>query len=123
MYLKFSYSNDKSDALSDIRNYLENENFTILEYAPEDGFLFTDFKEYNWGTGKRLIAYAVHISDIIKIIGMGKMDVPVSDLGTPDELQKIKKFDRLPYKVQKKIFLTIIEPLEKLGYQQLKERK
>ena len=123
MVLFFSYNNDKTDALLDIRNLLEEDDFKILEYAPEDGFLFTDYKEYNWGTGRRLLAYVVHITDRIKITGMGKMDVPVSDLGKPNELQKIKEFDRLPYSVQKNTFLNIIESLENLGYKQLKERK
>lgn len=122
MVLFFTYGNSKSDALLDIRSILENDEFNILEYAPEDGFLFTDYKEYNWGTGRRLVAYAVHITDKIKITGMGKMDIPVSDLGSPNELQKIKEFDRLPYSVQKNTFLKIIDPLEKLGYKQLKQR-
>ena len=120
MVILFSYDNKKSDALFDIKKILEEKKFNILEYAPEDGFLFTDYKEYNWGTGRRLVAYAVHITDRIKITGMGKMDVPVSDLGEPNELQKIKEFDRLPYKIQKKTFLKIIEPIENLGYKQLK---
>ena len=123
MVLFFSYNNDKTDALLDIRKILEDDDFKILEYAPEDGFLFTDYKEYNWGTGRRLLGYVVHITDKIKITGMGKMDVPVSDLGEPNELQKIKEVDRLPYSVQKNTFLKIIESLENLGYKQLKERK
>ena len=53
---------------------------------------------------------------------MGKMDVPVSDLGNSHELQKIKEFDKLPYKVQKKTFLYLIEPIEKLGYKQILKR-
>lgn len=93
MVIFFSYDNKKSDALFDVKKILEEKQFNILEYAPEDGFLFTDYKEYNWGTGRRLVAYAVHITDRIKITGMGKMDVPVSDLGEPNELQKIKEFD------------------------------
>ena len=123
MVLYFSYDNSKSDVISDIRKILEEDGFKILEYAPEDGFLFTDYKEYNWGTGRRLAAYIVHVTDRIKITGMGKMDVPVSDLGQPSELQKIKEFDRLPYSVQKNTFLTIIDPLENLGYKLLKQRK
>mgnify|MGYP006244624109 FL=1 len=93
MVLYFSYDKSKSDVTLDIRKILEEDGFKILEYAPEDGFLFTDYKEYNWGTGRRLIAYIVHVTDRIKITGMGKMDVPVSDLGKPSELQKIKEFD------------------------------
>ena len=50
---------------------------------------------------------------------MGKMDVPVSDLGQPDELLKIKSVDRLPYRIQKRTLLALIEPLDSLGYKQM----
>ena len=122
MVLYFSFGNDKLETLSNLRNLLENQGYVILEYAPEDGFLFTDYKEFNWGTGRRLMSLAVHITDKITLTGMGKMDVPVSNLGLPSELQKIKEFDSLPYKVQKKTFLSLIEPIEKLGYKQILKR-
>ena len=31
-------------ALKNIKKTLEDEGFKIIEYAPEDGFLFTDYK-------------------------------------------------------------------------------
>ena len=89
MVVHFSYDKPRAEVLKEIRSFLESEGFIILEYAPEDAFLFTDYKLYDWGTGRRLLAVTVHINDKITITGMGKMDVPVSNLGPPDELQKI----------------------------------
>ena len=116
MVVHFSYDKPRAEALKEIRSFLESEGFIILEYAPEDAFLFTDYKLYDWGTGRRLLAVTVHINDKITITGMGKMDVPVSNLGPPDELQKIKSVDRLPYSIQKRTFLALVQPLNDLGY-------
>ncbi len=113
--MHFSYDGSPKNALANIKHTLEEEGFKIIEYAPEDGFLFTDYKEYNWGTGRRVIAITAHVHDKIIITGMGSMDIPVTNLGTPDELLKIKKMDRLPYTVQKKVFLSLMQPFEKIG--------
>ena len=51
---------------------------------------------------------------------MGKMDIPMTDLGQSEDLVKIKDVDRLPYSIQKKTFLTIIEPFEEIGLVLLK---
>tara|TARA_B100001758_G_scaffold191719_1_gene168794 strand:- start:961 stop:1332 length:372 start_codon:yes stop_codon:yes gene_type:complete len=120
MVMHFKYEKDRKEALEEIRSLLEEEGFKILEYAPEDAFLFTDYKLFEWGTGKRLLAVTVHINDKITITGMGKMDVPVSDLGPVDELQKIKTVDKLPYSIQKRTFLALVQPLNVLGYQRIK---
>ena len=114
MVMHFTYENDRKEALVEIRSFLEDQGFSILEYAPEDAFLFTDYKLYDWGTGRRLLAVTVHINDKITITGMGKMDVPVSDLGKPDELLKIKSVDRMPYSIQKKTFLLLIESFDRI---------
>ncbi len=119
MVMHFSYTQSPKQALIDIRNILEEEGFQIKKYAPEDGFIFTDYREYDWGTGRRLLAVTVHVHDKITINGMGKMDIPVSDMGNPDELLKIKSVDRLPYNIQKKIFLSLINPLEKIGLKRI----
>ena len=42
MVLHFSYEKPREEVLPEIRTYLENEGFIILEYASEDGFMFTD---------------------------------------------------------------------------------
>ena len=97
MVAHFSFDEPKKVVIEDLRYHLEKSGFVIKEYAPEDAFLFTDFKLYDWGTGRRLLAVAVHVNDKITITGMGKMDVPVSDLGPTEDLMKIKEVDRLPY--------------------------
>ena len=113
--MHFSYQQSQREALVDIRNLLEEQGFSIIKYAPEDGFILTDYKEFNWGTGRRIIAITAHVHDKIVITGMGSMDIPVTNLGKPDELLKIKKMDRLPYTVQKKVFLSLTQPFEKIG--------
>ena len=117
MVAHFSYDKPKQIVFKELRTHLEISGFTIKEYAPEDAFLFTDFKLYDWGTGRRLLAVAVHVNDKITITGMGKMDVPVSDLGEPNELLKIKEVDRLPHSIQKKTFLALIQSINELGYE------
>jgi len=116
MVAHFSYDKPKDVVLEDLRTHLERSGFVIKEYAPEDAFLFTDYKLYDWGTGRRLLAVAVHINDKITITGMGKMDVPVTDLGPPEDLLKIKEVDRLPYGIQKRTFLALIESINDIGY-------
>lgn len=117
MVAHFSYEKPKKVVLEELRYHLEESGFIIEEYAPEDGFLFTDFKLYDWGTGRRLLAVAVHVTDKITITGMGKMDVPVSDLGPPEDLMKIKEVDRLPYSIQKRTFLELVNSVNELGYE------
>ena len=116
MVAHFSYEKPKKVVIEDLRYHLEESGFIIKEYAPEDAFLFTDFKLYDWGTGRRLLAVAVHVNDKITITGMGKMDVPVSDLGPPEGLMKIKEVDRLPHSIQKRTFLELVNSVNELGY-------
>jgi len=116
MVAHFSYDKPKDIVLEDLRKHLERSGFLIKEYAPEEAFLFTNYKLYDWGTGRRLLAVAVHINDKITITGMGKMDVPVTDLGPPEDLLKIKEVDRLPYEIQKRTFLALIESINDIGY-------
>tara|TARA_A100000164_G_scaffold167318_1_gene148499 strand:+ start:5235 stop:5606 length:372 start_codon:yes stop_codon:yes gene_type:complete len=119
MVAHFSYEEPKQIVFEDLRSHLERSGFIIKEYAPEDAFLFTDFKLYDWGTGRRLLAVAIHVTDKITVTGMGKMDIPVSDLGPPDKLLKIKEVDRLPYSIQKKTFLELVKSISDLGYKTL----
>jgi len=119
MVMHFSYEKPRDEAINEIKNFLMNEEFTILEFAPEDGFILTDYKSFDWGEGRRLLAVSVHIHDKITINGMGKMDIPVSGIGENDELLKIKTYDKLSYKIQSRTLFTLIEPLDSLGYKQL----
>ncbi len=116
----FSFESSKKETLKNIRTILEGNGFIIKEYAPEDAFLFTEFKLFEWNTGRRLLAVTIHINDKITMTGMGKMDIPVSDLGKPEDLMKLKSFDKLPYSVQKKTFIPLIELFNKNGYKSLK---
>tara|TARA_Y100000591_G_C21679058_1_gene617098 strand:+ start:116 stop:487 length:372 start_codon:yes stop_codon:yes gene_type:complete len=119
MVMHFSHNKSQKETLDEIRILLKKEGFTVTKYAPEDGFMLTDYKVFNWGTGKRLLSVSVHVHDKVTINGMGKMDIPVSDIGDPELLLNIKTFDRLPYRVQKKTFYTIIDPLEEIGIKQI----
>ena len=92
--MHFSYEKPREEAIKEMKNFLVNEEFTILEFAPEDGFILTDYKSFDWGEGRRLLAVSVHIHDKMTINGMGKMDIPVSGIGEDEELLKIKTFDR-----------------------------
>ena len=117
MVAHFSYEKPKKVVLQELRYHLEKSGFIIREYAPEDAFLFTDFKLYDWGTGRRLLAVAVHVNDKITITGMGKMDIHVSNLGPPEDLMKINEVDRLPHSIQKRTFLELVKSINELGYQ------
>jgi hypothetical protein len=119
MVMHFSYEKPRKEAIKEMKNFLVNEEFTILEFAPEDGFILTDYKSFDWGEGQRLLAVSVHIHDKMTINGMGKMDIPVSGIGEDEELLKIKTFDRLPYKIQNRTLFTLVEPLDSLGYKRL----
>jgi hypothetical protein len=119
MVMHFSYEKPREEVIKEMKNFLVNEEFTILEFAPEDGFILTDYKSFDWGEGRRLLAVSVHIHDKMTINGMGKMDIPVSGIGADEELLKIKTLDRLPHKIQSRTLFTLVEPLDSLGYKQL----
>ena len=42
MVMHFSYEKPRKEAIKEMKNFLVNEEFTILEFAPEDGFILTD---------------------------------------------------------------------------------
>jgi len=115
-HLSYDGQHDKTKILDSLRTIIENDGFAIKEYIREDGFLSTDYKTYDWGTGRRLLAVAIHINDKITITGMGKMDIPVSSIGSSSDILKLKTVDRLPYSIQKKTFLLLIDSFRNAGY-------
>ncbi|MGY8787384.1 MAG: hypothetical protein ACKVH5_03695 [Fidelibacterota bacterium] len=119
MVIHFSYDKPRNEAINEIHQFLKNEGFSVLEFAPKDGFIFTDYKLYDWGEGQRLISISVSIHDKMTITGKGRMDIPMSSLGETEDLLKIKTFDKLPYNIQKRTFLSLITPLDSLGYKKL----
>jgi hypothetical protein len=102
MVIHFDYEGNKVQAIENIRKLLIKKGYVLIEYAPLEGFLFTDYKEHDWGSGKRMLALIVDIDDKISITAMGKMAIPVASIGGYERLLKVKTVDKLPYRVQKK---------------------
>ena len=106
-----------------IKEYLENQEYDIIHYAPESGFILTDYKLFTLTTGKVFLALSININDLVVIVGMGKYEIVTSGIGNPDDILKMKTVDKLPYRLQKKIFLPIIDGLEKRGLKLIKTRR
>jgi len=121
MVIHFNYDGKKSKVLNDIRKLLIDNGYLIDEYAPTEGFLFTDYKYHNWGTGERLLSLIVDIDDKITVTAKGKIAIPVAGIGNMDRILRIKSVDKLPYRVQKKIFFPIIKSMDSLGYSIIQE--
>ena len=123
MVLNFKYDGSIRDIMPLIKSYLENENYNIIHYAPETGYILTDYKLHNINTGKVFLALSINIKDLVVIVGMGKYEIVTSGIGKPDDIIKMKAVDKLPYRLQKKIFLPIIEGLEEKGLKLVKTRR
>ena len=106
-----------------VKDYLEGKNYNIIHYAPESGYLLTDYKLYNISTGKVYLALSININDLVVVVGMGKYEIVTSGIGNPDDILKMKAVDKLPYRIQKKIFLPIIKGLENKGLKLVKTRR
>ena len=48
--------------LDDIKKMLEEEGFRIAEYAPEDGFMYTDYRIAYWGKNQYQFALIIQLS-------------------------------------------------------------
>ena len=110
------FLDENTKLLGSVRELLINNGYVIDEYAPTEGFLFTDYKYHDWGTGERMLALIVDIDDKITITAKGKMAIPVAGIGGRDRILRIKSVDKLPYRVQKKIFFPLINSMDSLGY-------
>jgi hypothetical protein len=106
-----------------VKEYLENQEYDIIHYAPESGFILTDYRLFKLNTGKVYLALSININDLVVVVGMGKYEIVSSGIGNPDDILKMKKVDKLPYRLQKKIFLPIIKGLEKRGLKSVKTRR
>lgn len=123
MNINFQYSGSIKDIMPTIKEYLENQEYDIIHYAPESGFILTDYKLFTLTTGKVFLALSININDLVVIVGMGKYEIVTSGIGNPDDILKMKTVDKLPYRLQKKIFLPIIDGLEKRGLKLVKTRR
>ena len=123
MVLNFKYEGTVRDIMPIVKEYLESNNYDIIHYAPESGYILTDYRLFRLNTGKVYLALSVNINDLVVVLGMGKYEIVTSGIGNPDDLIKMKSVDKLPYRLQKKIFLPIIKDLEQKGLKQIKTRR
>lgn len=123
MVLNFKYEGSIGDVMPLVKDYLEGKNYNIIHYAPESGYLLTDYKLYNINTGKVYLALSININDLVVVVGMGKYEIVTSGIGNPDDILKMKAVDKLPYRIQKKIFLPIIKGLDNKGLKLVKTRR
>ena len=123
MVLNFKYEGTVRDIMPVVKKYLESKNYDIIHYAPESGYILTDYRLFRLNTGKVYLALSVNINDLVVIIGMGKYEIVTSGIGNPDDMLKMKAVDKLPYRLQKKIFLPIIKGLEEKGLKLIKTRR
>ena len=123
MVLNFKYEGTVRDVMPVVKEYLEDDNYDIIHYAPESGYILTDYRLFRLNTGKVYLALSVNINDLVVVLGMGKYEIVTSGIGNPDDMIKMKSVDKLPYRLQKKIFLPIIKGLEQKGLKLVKTRR
>ena len=123
MVLNFKYKGTVRDIMPVVKEYLESKNYDIIHYAPESGYILTDYRLFRLNTGKVYLALSVNINDLVVVLGMGKYEIVTSGIGDPDDMLKMKAVDKLPYRLQKKIFLPIKKGLEQKGLKLVKTRR
>ena len=123
MVLNFKYEGTVREIMPVVKEYLQSKNYDIIHYAPESGYILTDYRLFRLNTGKVYLALSVNINDLVVVLGMGKYEIVTSGIGDPDDMLKMKAVDKLPYRLQKKIFLPIIKGLEKKGLKLVKTRR
>tara|TARA_A100001015_G_scaffold295260_1_gene374049 strand:- start:124 stop:570 length:447 start_codon:yes stop_codon:yes gene_type:complete len=123
MNINFQYDGSVKDVMPIIKGYLDEQKYDIIHYAPESGFILTDYKLFKLNTGKVYLSLSININDLVVIVGMGKYEIVTSGIGNPEDILKMKSVDKLPYRLQKKIFLPIIGSLEDRGLKLVKTRR
>ena len=123
MVLNFKYEGTVRDIMPVVKEYLESKNYDIIHYAPESGYILTDYRLFRLNTGKVYLALYVNINDLVVVLGMGKYEIVTSGIGDPNDMLKMKAVDKLPYRLQKKIFLPIKKGLEQKGLKLVKTRR
>ena len=111
------------DIMPVVKDYFESKKYDIIHYAPEAGYILTDFKPFSLSSGKVYLALSINIKDLVVVVGMGKYEIATSGIGNPDDIVKMKAVDKLPYRLQKKIFLPVIKGLEQKGLKLVKTRR
>jgi len=99
---------------------LENEGYSIKEYAPEDKFLNTEYKKFSWGKNEYQFSIIAHVTDRITLSGRGKLDLPTSGMGNPNDIMETQILEKLPYRLQRTVFSKIEAKFDSLGFQKSK---
>ena len=123
MVLNFKYEGTVREIMPVVKEYLQSKNYDIIHYAPESGYILTDYRLFRLNTGKVYLALSVNINDLVVVLGMGKYEIVTSGIGDPNDILKMKAVDKLPYRLQKKIFLPIKKGLEQKGLKLVKTRR
>ena len=123
MVLNFKYEGSVREIMPVVKEYLESKNYDIIHYAPESGYILTDYRLFRLNTGKVYLALSVNINDLVVVLGVGKYEIVTSGIGDPNDMLKMKAVDKLPYRLQKKIFLPIKKGLEQKGLKLVKTRR
>ena len=123
MVLNFKYEGTVREIMPVVKEYLESKNYDIIHYAPESGYILTDYRLFRLNTGKVYLALSININDLVVVLGMGKYEIVTSGIGDPNDMLKMKAVDKLPYRLQKKIFLPIKKGLEQKGLKLVKTRR
>ena len=81
MNINFQYDGSIKDVMPIIKGYLEEKKYDIIHYAPESGFILTDYKLFKLNTGKVYLSLSININDLVVIVGMGKYEIVTSGIG------------------------------------------
>ena len=68
MNINFQYDGSIKDVMPIIKGYLEEQKYDIIHYAPESGFILTDYKLFKLNTGKVYLSLSININDLVVIV-------------------------------------------------------
>ena len=63
-----------------IKDYLEKQKYDIIHYAPESGFILTDYKLFSLNTGDVYLALSININDLIFLASFLNKSVSINFL-------------------------------------------
>ena len=93
MVLNFKYDGTIMDIMPVVKDYLESKKYDIIHYAPEAGYILTDFKLFSLNSGKVNMALSINIKDLVVVVWKGKYEIVTSGIGNPDDMLNITYFD------------------------------
>jgi hypothetical protein len=118
----FHFDGEKRFALDETRNVLESLGYDVDVFAPESDFLVTKVTQLKRDIRRYDYALAVYVSDMIQIHIIAEKYVfkraSESSLGGGEGITEKQTSDRLPYEIQQKVFLPIIQGLKAKGIHQ-----